>query len=124
MAARRGRHSVAAMESHAASPTPSKRARGRHGRAAAGHTGRNAIAGVIAALLVCGLYGWFAPAPKIPLPKSETVCRVVSGGTLRAGTTNCGLLIVRGHEDLIAGYDYKVTHTGRVAWSFEAVKRG
>lgn len=86
------------------------------------HTLRNVLVALTAIILAGTGYLGFAPSGMIPLDKTTTVCRVMSGGTLRVHTTNCGTLLYRGKVELTAGIDYTVSHTGPIAWDFASTR--
>lgn len=111
------------MGKTADSETLDKRGGSRRGRHAAVRKHRHV--GVVLAILIpfavivsAGCAAWFVPSDMMPFPKATSTCQVDGGGTLVVDT-DCGSFLYRGHADVMRDMEYKVTHTGPVAWEFE-----
>lgn len=94
--------------------------RGRHAAVRKrGHVGIVlAILIPVAVIASAGCAAWFTPAGMMPFPKETSSCLVTGGGTLVVDT-DCGSFLYRGHADVMRNMEYRVTHTGPVAWGFD-----
>lgn len=86
---------------------------------------RSKIPFVVAILVLAalGVAAWFIPADLVPLPKSDDVCVVTGGGTVRVETGDCGMFYYRGKLALVADKRYAIEHTGPIAWHVRETTR-
>lgn len=104
-------------------PRHAPQARGRHRKPPQPKSLKKPLAISLGLLLTLSGAGLITPPDMIPLPKTTTTCIITGGGTLRVHSSNCGTLWYRGHASLMAGYKYRVTHTGQIAWTFTPIDK-